>query len=172
MTAMEANESSEKHVNLRSKFSIVALLLFVSSFEWAWSHWQMMFMDWFWLHVELVFAVLILGAVLWFPRRSRRVSWLLPCAGVMAALAGIGTYLLYPLFESARPPATDRIEALANALGDALGPVYFATIAMAAGLFLGWLPAWFYLRAHTFFLGRARTNFWRLHEAYRVPPGP
>ena len=125
---------------------ILSFVLFVPVFELVCLH--LPIMDWFWLHICLVLAAIITGTVLWFLHTSRRFACLLLSAGAFAMLAGICTYFLYPLVESTSPPATSGIEAVAHALGHALSPIFYAGIAMALGLFLGWLPAWLYLRSH------------------------
>jgi hypothetical protein len=103
-------------------------------------------MDWFYFHLGLVLAVLIAGAALWSLRRSR-FSRLLLSAGTIAAVAGVGTYFLYPFFESSSSSAASGSEAVAHALAHTLSPIFYAGIAMALGLFVGWLPAWLHLRS-------------------------
>jgi hypothetical protein len=125
---------------------ILSFVLLVPVFELA--CFRLPIMDWFWLHVYLVLAVIIVGAVSCIFRRSRSIAYLVLSDGVIGALAGICTYLLYPFFESASSPASSTIEGLAQALAHALSPIFYAGIAMAFGLFLGWLPAWLYLRSH------------------------
>ena len=130
---------------MKRALPILFFVLLVPAFELACL--RLPVWDWFCFHVGLVLAVLIAGAALWFLRRSRRFARLLLSAGAIAAVAGVCTFLLYPLFEPASPPTTDRLEALAQALASALSPIFYAGIAMALGLFLGWLPAWLYLRS-------------------------
>ena len=112
---------------VKGKLLIFSIFLLVPLFEVACSH--LPIMDWFWLHVGLVLAVVICGAVACRFRSSRRLSYLLLSAGVIALLAGISAYILFPLFESPSQPATSSAEALAHVLGHALGPIFYASIA-------------------------------------------
>src|SRR4051794_167254 len=130
---------------MKRAFPILFFLLPVPLFELACL--RLPIVDWFNFHVGLVIAVLTAGAAMWLLRWNRHFAYLLLSAGAIATAAGACTYFGYPFVEHRSAPTADRAEAVAAALAHALSPLFYASIAMGVGLFLGWLPAWLCARS-------------------------
>ena len=127
---------------MRQKLPLFAPTLLIGLIELAAGWFDMNIVDWFYLHIILLLSTVVIGLVLLFFRKHRKLACLFLSSGLTAALAGVAAYTLDPLFRSPSPATM-----LAEALGYAFGPFIFAAIAIAVGLAIGWLPVWLCLRS-------------------------